>query len=176
MSDNTYSGELSRKGYVIFAIILCTLIGLIVARPAVQAAAGLEPGHHELLLANEDYHDGEETVLRAQLIQRIETQPFNLVALGLFVCAIVHTFFTHRFTAAAHRIEEDHKRRLSDLHEEGARFQVDKRLESDMPYSIYNLKSNRANSSCLNMVMADWKFLARIILLNNSSGNASPVR
>ena len=134
MSDNTYSGELSRKGYVIFAIILCTLIGLIVARPAVQAAAGLEPGHHELLLANEDYHDGEETVLRAQLIQRIETQPFNLVALGLFVCAIVHTFFTHRFTAAAHRIEEDHKRRLSDLHEEGARFQVDKRLESDKSF------------------------------------------
>jgi hypothetical protein len=43
-------------------------------------------------------------VLRA----RIEAEPFNAIATGIFVFAILHTFAAARFTALAHRIQRHH--------------------------------------------------------------------
>ncbi|MDH4070519.1 MAG: putative Na+/H+ antiporter [Ignavibacteria bacterium] len=56
----------------------------------------------------DSYHDAELTNLIDILANRIEKQPFNLWATVLFVCAIVHTFMTHRFRHIAHVLEEKH--------------------------------------------------------------------
>jgi hypothetical protein len=43
--------------------------------------------------------------LFATLAQRANQDPFNLIATGIFVLAIVHTFSVARFTALAHRVQ-----------------------------------------------------------------------
>jgi hypothetical protein len=46
------------------------------------------------------------------LHQRILAEPFNVVATGIFVLALIHTFLAARVTAYAHRVEERHRARL----------------------------------------------------------------
>jgi hypothetical protein len=46
------------------------------------------------------------------LQQRIADEPFNVVATGIFLLAILHTFMAARVTAYAHRIQERHRERL----------------------------------------------------------------
>ena len=43
--------------------------------------------------------------LLATLLARIEADPFNAVATGIFLLAVVHTFFAARFTDMAHRLQ-----------------------------------------------------------------------
>jgi hypothetical protein len=50
--------------------------------------------------------------LWAILTSRIEADPFNAVATGLFVLAILHTFATARFAALAHRVQHRHDARM----------------------------------------------------------------
>lgn len=57
----------------------------------------------------ESYGDAHMTNLVDILANRIEKQPFNLWASVLFVCAIVHTFMTHRFRHIAHVLEKKHQ-------------------------------------------------------------------
>ena len=45
------------------------------------------------------------------LRQRAEIEPFNLVATGIFLLAIVHTFAAARFTDLSHRIQHRHDER-----------------------------------------------------------------
>jgi hypothetical protein len=47
------------------------------------------------------------------LRQRVEAEPFNLVASVIFLLAIIHTFFTARFRHWAHEAEEAHAARQS---------------------------------------------------------------
>ena len=54
------------------------------------------------------YADPAGASLRAILSHRIEIEPFNAVATGIFALAILHTFAAARFTALAHRIERRH--------------------------------------------------------------------
>ncbi|OFW07451.1 MAG: hypothetical protein A3I61_19590, partial [Acidobacteria bacterium RIFCSPLOWO2_02_FULL_68_18] len=42
------------------------------------------------------------------LIGRVEIEPFNGIATGIFVLAILHTFAVARFTALAHRVQHRH--------------------------------------------------------------------
>ena len=46
------------------------------------------------------------------LQQRIAADPFNAVATGIFLIAIIHTFMAARVTAYAHRVQERHDERL----------------------------------------------------------------
>ena len=46
--------------------------------------------------------------LLATLGDRIHIEPFNVIATGIFVLAILHTFLAARFTALAHDIQERH--------------------------------------------------------------------
>lgn len=48
-----------------------------------------------------------ETLVRT-LITRVEVEPFNAIATGIFVMAIMHTFAAARFTARAHRRQHRH--------------------------------------------------------------------
>ena len=46
--------------------------------------------------------------LFATLAQRASQDPFNLIATGIFLLAILHTFLVARFSALAHRVQHDH--------------------------------------------------------------------
>lgn len=60
----------------------------------------------------DSYNDAHLESLWDVLAHRVRTQPFNLVATGLFLSAIAHTFLTHRFLSLAHKLEDRHQRRL----------------------------------------------------------------
>jgi hypothetical protein len=51
--------------------------------------------------------------LGATLAMRVQIEPFNALATGIFVLAIVHTFVAARFTALAHRVQHRHDREES---------------------------------------------------------------
>jgi putative Na+/H+ antiporter len=46
--------------------------------------------------------------LLATLAERAHLEPFNLIATGLFLLAILHTFMAARFMALAHKMEKEH--------------------------------------------------------------------
>jgi hypothetical protein len=60
----------------------------------------------------DSYGDADATNLWDVLANRVRKEPFNLVATVVFLCAIAHTFLTHRFLALAHDIEHRHDERL----------------------------------------------------------------
>ncbi|MDH5680387.1 MAG: putative Na+/H+ antiporter [Spirochaetota bacterium] len=49
--------------------------------------------------------------IKTVLLKRIERQPFYLVATIIFLCAILHTFFTSGFMSLAHKWEHRHEER-----------------------------------------------------------------
>lgn len=57
------------------------------------------PPGQDLILNLETYQDSNFSSTKEQLLHRINVQPFNLVSMILFGCAILHTFFAHYFTA-----------------------------------------------------------------------------
>ena len=52
------------------------------------------------------YAPMEGAGLLEALAARVQAVPFNRVATGIFLLAIVHTFFAHRLAALAHRMED----------------------------------------------------------------------
>src|SRR4051812_10081125 len=52
--------------------------------------------------------------LLATLGERVQIEPFNLIATGIFVLAILHTFLAARFTTLAHHIQRRHEARLRE--------------------------------------------------------------
>jgi hypothetical protein len=55
-----------------------------------------------------------ETLFRT-LATRVEIEPFNAIATGIFFLAILHTFAAARFTALAHRVQQRHDERARGL-------------------------------------------------------------
>jgi hypothetical protein len=60
----------------------------------------------------ESYKDSDAGGIGAILANRIDQEPFNLIATLIFVLAIVHTFMANRFLATAHRWEEEHAEKI----------------------------------------------------------------
>lgn len=56
----------------------------------------------------ESYREPVGAGLWDVLVSRVNFDPFNVVALGIFVCAIVHTFLTPKIRHWAHLVEERH--------------------------------------------------------------------
>jgi hypothetical protein len=56
-----------------------------------------------------DYPASAGQTLVDVLATRVEVEPFNTVATGIFAIAILHTFAAARFTALAHRIQHRHE-------------------------------------------------------------------
>ncbi len=46
------------------------------------------------------------------LSHRIATNPFNVVATIIFLCAIIHTFLTNKFLQVSHRWEHEHEEKI----------------------------------------------------------------
>ena len=89
--------------------IVCTLMPG--SPPAYAAAAAPAHGDSESSFPRslESYDDADMKGLWNVLRHRIEVEPFNLWATIIFLCAIIHTFMTHRFRHIAHVLEERHR-------------------------------------------------------------------
>src|SRR6187402_1483123 len=56
----------------------------------------------------ESYPSAADQTLAGELAMRVRIEPFNAVATGIFVLAILHTFAAARFTAFAHAVQHRH--------------------------------------------------------------------
>ena len=97
----------------VYFIFFALSFGLIL--PLILLASGGNPvsggGTFPLPLAA--YNDGHLTGVFNILAHRIEKEPLNLVLTLLFLGAIIHTFMAGRFVRIAHRLEENHKRKIA---------------------------------------------------------------
>ncbi|MGI8820530.1 MAG: putative Na+/H+ antiporter [Chthoniobacterales bacterium] len=57
----------------------------------------------------DQYNDAGLTSVFAIVRNRATTEPFNVVATGIFFLAIIHTFLAKRFTKVAHRWRDEHE-------------------------------------------------------------------
>jgi hypothetical protein len=53
----------------------------------------------------DSYHDQQISSIFGRLAERIQREPFNLVATIIFLAAIIHTFLTAQFRKIAHRYQ-----------------------------------------------------------------------
>ncbi len=58
--------------------------------------------------ALETYPSGADQTLAADLAMRVQIEPFNAIATGVLLLAILHTFAAARFARLAHRVQHRH--------------------------------------------------------------------
>lgn len=68
----------------------------------------LDPAAAEFPRALTAYPSPGDAGLVANLLDRAHIEPFNLVATGIFLLAVLHTFAAARFAALAHRVQHQH--------------------------------------------------------------------
>jgi hypothetical protein len=61
--------------------------------------------------ALESYPSAADQSLAAELAGRVQFEPFNALATGVFILAVLHTFAAARFAALAHRVQHRHDER-----------------------------------------------------------------
>jgi Na+/H+ antiporter NhaD/arsenite permease-like protein len=94
------------------------LAGLATLDPSLQVNASEAGATASLLPTSLDrYHDPVGASLWDVLAYRVGFDHFNLVALAIFVCAIVHTFLTAKIRYLAHVVEERHATKVKDRKE-----------------------------------------------------------
>jgi hypothetical protein len=79
--------------------------------PAIEYRGGMAPDPsavRELPLPLTAYPDPGAQGVTQILAARVDIEPFNAIATGIFVLAILHTFATPRFAALAHRVQHEH--------------------------------------------------------------------
>jgi len=79
---------------------------LLLAASSLAASAALVESSQVFPLPLEGYGDAHLPDLWSVLRHRVELQPLNLWATFLFLGAVVHTFFTHKFRHWAHVVAE----------------------------------------------------------------------
>jgi hypothetical protein len=62
----------------------------------------------------DSYPTSSSAGLLEVLLERIQSEPFNLVATVIFLLAITHTFLAGKIQHWAHVVEERHARKLRD--------------------------------------------------------------
>ena len=58
--------------------------------------------------ALESYPSAADQTLAADLAMRVQIEPFNAIATGVFLLAVLHTFAAARFAGLAHRVQHGH--------------------------------------------------------------------
>jgi hypothetical protein len=91
----------------IFRSVVLMALSFCAAGAANAASEQVEP----FPLPLDSYSSATGTVLEI-LEQRLEIEPFNLVATLIFILAIIHTFLTAKFRHWAHAVEKSHHARL----------------------------------------------------------------
>ena len=110
-----------KRNYNAWTIILMCLLELaLLGGAGVQAAEKPSDDAKAFPRSLESYDDSDVKSIAAVLLNRIRQEPFNLIATLIFLCAIVHTFLTSKFTAICHKWEHEHaekkKQGLVDRH------------------------------------------------------------
>jgi hypothetical protein len=70
----------------------------------------VDPVAYEIPRALTSYPDQPGQSLGATLAMRVDAEPFNAIATGIFLVAILHTFAAARFAALAHTVQHRHDR------------------------------------------------------------------
>ena len=91
----------SLMSFLIMAVLLCCFATAFASEPGHGATIDFPP-------ALESYGDAGLPILE-RLSQRIEANPFNLAGTLIFLLAVIHTFLCSKFTALAHRLEQEHE-------------------------------------------------------------------
>ena len=93
-------------------MVLCSL-GLIALWAGAVPAAEPVTSDAEAFPRNlESYNDADLDSIWAILKNRVQQEPFNLIATQIFFLAIVHTFMTGRFMVVAHKWEHAHAEKI----------------------------------------------------------------
>ncbi|MBC2713387.1 MAG: putative Na+/H+ antiporter [Desulfosarcina sp.] len=95
-----------RASVVFFLLLALTASGLVLAAGGPPADAPVFPPNLD------SYGDKDMGSIISILKNRIQQEPFNLVASLIFLCAIIHTFLTGRFMVIAHRWAHDHEEKI----------------------------------------------------------------
>ncbi|HWW02474.1 MAG TPA: putative Na+/H+ antiporter [Candidatus Acidoferrum sp.] len=94
------------------ALLLLIGIALLCLLPQCLAAT-LASGNTVFPRGLTDYPATQGSSLPETLSERIQVEPFNLVATLIFLLAIVHTFLAPMFLRLSHRFERRHQERLA---------------------------------------------------------------
>ena len=99
-------GQTNKLLFIIGMLLLCTM-GLWIAAETGLAAS---PGENSVFPRSlESYGDQDMTSIIEILWNRAQEEPFNLAALLIFFCAIVHTFLASSFMTMSHKWEHEHE-------------------------------------------------------------------
>ena len=97
-------------------ILLFIALGLLGFLPSVaHAAAPLDNGA-PFPPQITSYDDAGESNLWTVLVNRAHTEPFNLIATGIFLLAIVHTFLAPKILKLSHQVQHRHEERFPKGH------------------------------------------------------------
>ena len=95
------------------SIIFLFVAGLLIFPAGMTLAAQPIPADADAFPRRlESYNDLDLSGIWAILKNRIDQEPFNLIATLIFFLAIVHTFMTGRFMAIAHKWEHEHQEKI----------------------------------------------------------------
>ncbi|MGD2100431.1 MAG: putative Na+/H+ antiporter [Desulfobacterales bacterium] len=102
-----------KRRWKMVAVMMLSGLSIIILTAGIAAAAQPVPTDAEAFPRSlESYNDADLVSIWAILKNRIQQEPFNLVATLIFFLAIVHTFMTGRFMAIAHKWEHEHQERI----------------------------------------------------------------
>ena len=101
--------ETSKLLLIIPMLLLCTMGLWIAAETGLAAAPGEQTPFPRSL---ESYGDRDMTGIVEILWNRARKEPFNLAALLIFFCAIIHTFLASKFMTLSHKWEHEHQDKL----------------------------------------------------------------
>ena len=92
---------------IIRCIVVAAIIGMAAMSSAVAAApapatSGVETAFPRAL---DSYQDEPAGGIGGKLRVRVKSEPFNVIATLIFLCAITHTFLTARFMTISHRYQ-----------------------------------------------------------------------
>jgi hypothetical protein len=102
-----------RKRKIGAVLGLCCLSLVILGAGVALAAEPASTDAGTFPRSLDSYNDTDAGSLWAILKNRVQQEPFNLVATLIFFLAIVHTFMTGRFMAIAHKWEHVHEEKIN---------------------------------------------------------------
>lgn len=102
-------GQKNKPLLIIGMLLLCTM-GLCGTAETGLAASPEEKSVWPRSL--ESYGDQDMTSIIEILWNRAQEEPFNLAALLIFFCAIVHTFLASKFMILSHKWEHEHENKI----------------------------------------------------------------
>jgi hypothetical protein len=116
-------------------VFLITL-GLLGFFPMVTHAAGPTVGTATFPLPLDSYNDGNVANLWAVLANRVQVEPFNLVATIIFLLAIIHTFLAPKILKLSHLLQHRHEEKVRQAHEIDPNEKVPHRFHQSIPAAI----------------------------------------